>query len=200
MIYRNFFKRWIDVIGSGIGLVLLSPLLLITACLVKKNLGSPVIFSQERPGKNGKIFVMYKFRSMKEGEEDDIQRITPFGKELRATSIDELPELWNVFRGDMSLIGPRPLLVQYLPRYSSEQMRRHDVLPGITGLAQVNGRNSITWTEKFRFDLEYVDNYDFFMDVKILLLTFRKVFVKEGIVQCDEVTMEEFKGDEKNVD
>lgn len=200
MIYRNFFKRFIDVVGSGMGLVLLSPILLITAYLIRKNLGSPVIFRQKRPGKNGEIFTLYKFRSMKVGEGSDKERLTPFGRKIRSTSLDELPELWNVLGGEMSLVGPRPLLVQYLPRYSPEQMRRHEVLPGITGWAQINGRNSISWSEKFRYDLEYVDNLSFFMDMKIIFITVLKVFKRDGIVQSDDVTMDEFMGDGENGD
>ncbi|MGL6099211.1 MAG: sugar transferase [Fusobacteriaceae bacterium] len=195
MLYRRCFKRVIDIVGSFMGLVLLSPIFLITAYLIKKNLGAPVIFKQKRPGKNEKIFTIYKFRSMKSGEGSDKERLTSFGKNIRATSLDELPELWNVLRGEMSLVGPRPLLVEYLPLYSAEQRKRHDVVPGITGWAQINGRNSISWQEKFRFDLEYVDNYNFFMDIKILFLTIEKVFTRHGIVQSDDVTMEKFRGD-----
>lgn len=193
--YRLFFKRAIDIGGSILGLIILSPVLIAIAYMIKKNLGSPVIFKQKRPGKNGKIFVMYKFRSMRDGKEIDMERLTEFGKKLRASSLDELPELWNVLRGEMSLVGPRPLLIKYLPRYSKEQMRRHEVYPGITGWAQINGRNSISWNEKFKLDVEYVDSYDFFMDMKILFLTIKKVLEKSGINQKEEVTMDEFLGD-----
>ncbi|MBC2856182.1 sugar transferase [Cetobacterium sp. 2A] len=192
--YRNFFKRFIDIIASGLGLIFLSPVLLITGYLIRKNLGSPVIFKQERPGKDGKIFTMYKFRSMRDGDASDADRLTPFGKKLRATSLDELPELWNVLKGDMSLVGPRPLLVEYLDRYTPEQARRHEVRPGVTGWAQINGRNAISWEEKFKLDIEYINSYNFVMDIKILFLTITKVFVKEGIVQEGNVTAEKFMG------
>ncbi|MGL4253944.1 MAG: sugar transferase [Fusobacteriaceae bacterium] len=194
MIYRNFFKRCIDVVGSGMGLVLLSPILLITAYLVKKDLGSPVIYRHERPGKHGKIFTLYKFRSMRDGGDNKLERLTPFGKKIRSMSIDELPELWNVLRGDMSLVGPRPLLVKYLPLYSQEQMRRHDVLPGITGLAQINGRTNITWEQKFKYDVEYVDNCSFLLDMKIIFLTIKKVLIRDDVKEGDEGVMDEFGG------
>ncbi|MGL5100571.1 MAG: sugar transferase [Fusobacteriaceae bacterium] len=176
------------------GLIFLSPILIITAYMIRKNLGSPVVFKQDRPGKDGKIFTMYKFRSMKDGVLSDAERLTPFGKKLRATSLDELPGLWNVLKGDMSLVGPRPLLVEYLDRYTEEQMRRHEIKPGITGWAQVNGRNAISWEQKFKLDVEYVDGYSFVMDIEILFLTVKKVFVKEGISQEGNDTMEKFNG------
>ncbi|MGL5203935.1 sugar transferase [Cetobacterium sp.] len=168
--------------------------------LVRKKLGSPAIFKQERPGKDGKIFTMYKFRSMSDARDEngkllpDSERLTKFGKLLRATSLDELPELYNVLRGEMSLVGPRPLLPEYLSRYNSFQARRHEVLPGITGWAQVNGRNAISWDDKFKLDVYYVDNRSFILDIKILFLTVKKVFIKEGISQEGEVTMQEFMG------
>lgn len=192
--YRRFFKRAIDIIASGMGLIILSPVLLITAYLIRKNLGSPVTFKQERPGLNGKIFTMYKFRSMKDGVGSDAERLTPFGKKLRATSLDELLELLNVLKGDMSLVGPRPLLVEYLERYTEEQGRRHEVKPGITGWAQINGRNGISWEDKFKLDVEYVENYSFLKDMQIFFLTIKKVFIKEGITEEGNVTMEKFYG------
>ena len=163
-------------------------------------MGTPVIFSQVRPGRDGKPFRMYKFRSMKDATDQDgnplpdADRITPFGAKLRSTSLDELPELWNVLKGEMSLVGPRPLLMEYLPLYSTEQYRRHEVRPGITGWAQVNGRNAISWEEKFEYDVWYVDNQSILLDIKILLLTIKKVFVKEGISAEGEVTMTKFTG------
>ncbi len=168
--------------------------------LVRKKLGSPAIFKQERPGKDGKIFTMYKFRSMSDARDKngrllpDSERLTKFGKLLRAASLDELPELYNVLRGEMSLVGPRPLLVEYLTRYNAFQARRHEVLPGITGWAQVNGRNAISWDDKFKLDVYYVDNKSFLLDIKILFLTVKKVFIKEGISQEGEATMQEFMG------
>lgn len=194
--YRKIFKRWIDILGSSLGLFLLSPVFLVTIYLVRKNLGSPVIFRQERPGKDGKIFTMYKFRSMRDGDGNNLERLTPFGKKIRSLSIDELPELWNVLRGDMSLVGPRPLLVRYLPLYSPEQMRRHEVLPGITGLAQINGRTHITWDQKFKYDVEYVDKCSFLLDMKIILLTIKKVLIRDEIKDGDEGVMDEFGGNQ----
>ncbi|MGL5933442.1 MAG: sugar transferase [Cetobacterium sp.] len=173
--------------------------------LVRKKLGSPAIFKQERPGKDGKIFTMYKFRSMSDARDkngkllSDSERLTKFGKLLRATSLDELPELYNVLRGEMSLVGPRPLLPEYLSRYNSFQARRHEVLPGITGWAQVNGRNAISWDDKFRLDVYYVDNRSFILDIKILFLTVKKVFIKEGISQEGEATMQEFMGKDEEI-
>lgn len=201
LIYRKFFKRLLDIILSLLALVVLSPLLLILAILVRIKLGKPILFSQKRPGKNERIFTLYKFRTMTEQKDSDGnllsdgERLTSFGKFLRSTSLDELPELFNILRGDMSIVGPRPLLVKYLSRYSVEQARRHEVRPGITGLAQVNGRNSITWEEKFAYDVLYVDTYSFWLDIKILLKTLAVVFRKDGINSTEEITMEEFLGD-----
>lgn len=198
--YKRFFKRFFDFFAALVALFCFSWLFLILAYFVKKKLGAPVIFKQQRPGKNGKIFTMYKFRSMTNSKDScgkilpDAQRLPKFGKLLRATSLDELPELWNVLKGDMSLVGPRPLLVEYLERYNAFQAKRHNVRPGITGWAQINGRNAISWNEKFKLDVDYVDSYNFFMDIKILFLTIKKVFVKEGITQSGEVTSQEFKG------
>lgn len=201
--YRYFFKRVIDILVSLTVFICFWWIFLIVAYLVRTKLGSPVIFKQERPGKDGKVFTMYKFRSMSDTRDkngkllSDAERLPKFGKLLRATSLDELPELLNVLKGEMSLVGPRPLLVEYLERYSDFQSRRHEVRPGITGWAQVNGRNAISWDEKFRLDVEYVDNYNFFLDVKILFLTLKKVFIKEGISQIGEATAQEFKGSNK---
>lgn len=172
--YRKFFKRFFDVLLSGCALILLSPVLLIVAVLVRTKLGSPVIFCQERPGKNEKIFKMYKFRSMTDARDEngvllpDEVRLTRLGRILRSTSLDELPELWNILRGDMSIVGPRPLLVKYLPLYNEEQRHRHDVRPGLTGLAQVNGRNAITWEDRFIYDVRYVSRITAWGDLKIL--------------------------------
>ena len=198
--YRRFFKRFLDIVLSACALLVLSPVLLITAFLVRIKLGSPVIFCQARPGKDEKIFQLYKFRSMTDQRDaqgnllPDEVRLTSFGKKLRATSLDELPELWNILKGDMSIVGPRPLLVRYLPRYSQEQRRRHKVRPGLTGLAQVNGRNLLTWEDKFRYDVEYVDNLNFLLDVRIILKTVGKLFAREGISSESSATMEEFMG------
>ncbi|MGL5750069.1 MAG: sugar transferase [Paraclostridium sp.] len=197
---QPLFKRTIDIVGSLIGLIILSPIFLIVAILVRTKLGSPIFFIQARPGKNGKVFKMIKFRTMLDSKNkfgellSDEQRLTPFGKKLRSTSLDELPELINVLKGDMSLVGPRPLLVEYLPLYSKHQARRHEVRPGITGWAQVNGRNSIDWATKFNLDVDYVDNYNFFMDIKILILTVLKVVKKDGISQENHATAEYFTG------
>lgn len=193
-------KRTFDILVSCLGLILLSPLLLVLALLVRINLGSPVFFCQERPGLHGKIFRLYKFRSMRDAvdkngnELPDEERLSTFGKLLRASSLDELPELFNVLKGEMSLVGPRPLLVKYLPLYSPEQSRRHNVLPGITGWAQINGRNAISWEEKFRLDVWYVDHWSPLLDLKILFLTVKKVFIHEGISAADQATTEEFRG------
>ena len=198
--YERFVKRLMDIVLSGCALLVLSPVLLVTAVLVRTRLGSPVIFCQERPGKDGKIFKLYKFRSMTDGRDEngellpDAVRLTKFGRLLRSTSLDELPELWNILRGDMSIVGPRPLLVKYLPLYNEEQRRRHDVRPGLTGWAQVNGRNAISWEEKFRLDVWYVDHLSFGLDVKTIFLTVKKVFCREGISSETAATMEEFKG------
>ena len=193
-------KRFFDYFVSLTGLILLSPLLLIIALLVRINIGSPVIFKQARPGKGEKIFYLRKFRSMRDAYDrngnplPDAERMTRFGKIVRASSLDELPELWNVLKGEMSLVGPRPLLVKYLDRYNAEQHRRHEVLPGITGWAQVNGRNAISWEKKFEMDVWYVDHWSPMLDLKILFMTVSKVFRHEGITAEDNVTTEEFKG------
>lgn len=200
--YKNFIKRILDIILSLLALVILSPLLILTAFLIRIKLGAPVFFKQLRPGKNEKIFGILKFRTMTDAKDEngnllpDEIRLTRFGQFLRSTSIDELPELLNILKGDMSIVGPRPLLVQYLERYTAEQKHRHDVRPGLTGLAQVNGRNGITWEEKFcyDYDLEYVKNITFFGDCKIIFQTVMKVFGREGISSATSVTMEEFKG------
>ena len=198
--YKNFIKRILDIILSFLALVILSPLLILTAFLIRIKLGAPVFFTQLRPGKNEKIFGILKFRTMTDAKDEngnllpDEIRLTRFGQFLRSTSIDELPELLNILNGDMSIVGPRPLLVQYLERYNEEQKHRHDVKPGLTGLAQVNGRNGITWEEKFHYDLEYVKNITFYGDCKIIFQTVMKVFGREGISSATSVTMEEFKG------
>ncbi len=200
MKFQNVVKRTIDIVCSGLGLIVLSPILLITSVLIRIKLGSPIFFTQDRLGKDGKVFKMIKFRTMldavdKWGEPlPDEERMTPFGQLLRSTSIDELPELINVFKGDMSLVGPRPLLVEYKELYSPEQFRRHEVRPGITGWAQVNGRNTLGWSERFKLDIEYVDNYNLFMDIKILFMTVLKVVKRDGISQEGHVTMEKFNG------
>lgn len=198
--YKNFIKRILDIILSFLALVILSPLLILTAFLIRIKLGTPVFFKQLRPGKNEEIFGILKFRTMTDAKDEngnllpDEIRLTRFGQFLRSTSIDELPELLNILNGDMSIVGPRPLLVQYLERYNEEQKHRHDVKPGLTGLAQVNGRNGITWEEKFHYDLEYVKNITFYGDCKIIFQTVMKVFGREGISSATSVTMEEFKG------
>ncbi len=195
-----FIKRLLDIVISATALILLSPFMLIIYLLVRINLGSPVFFLQERVGKDNKIFKMIKFRTMKNSTDkdgnllSDNERLTKFGRFLRSFSIDELPELINILKGDMSLVGPRALLVQYLEHYNSEQIRRHEVLPGLTGWAQINGRNSITWCEKFKLDVWYVDNWSLWLDIKIFFLTFWKVFKREGINQSETVTMEYFNG------
>ena len=200
MMYRLFFKRFLDFLLSFVAIILLSPIYLIVAMLVRVKLGSPVIFKQERPGKDEKIFKMYKFRSMtSETDEEgnllpDEVRLTSFCKKLRATSLDELPELFNILKGDMSIIGPRPLLVHYLPLYNRFQKHRHDVKPGLTGLAQVSGRNTLSWEDKFKKDVEYTKEYSFLLDTKILFMTMKAVFKKEGISSDTSATMEEFKG------
>ncbi|TCT12861.1 lipopolysaccharide/colanic/teichoic acid biosynthesis glycosyltransferase [Natranaerovirga pectinivora] len=202
--YERYIKRSQDFILSLMALIVLSPIFIIVAVLVRVKLGSPIIFKQDRPGLNEKIFKMYKFRTMTDEKDengellpDDI-RLTKFGKVLRATSLDELPELWNIIRGDMSIVGPRPLLVKYLPLYTIEQKRRHDVRPGLSGLAQVNGRNAIDWEEKFMLDIEYVNNISFIEDWKIIFNTIKKVFVSEGINSDTAVTMEPFEGSKAN--
>ena len=201
MYLHLMLKRMMDICGSLIGIIILSPVYLIVAILVHRNLGSPIIFRQKRPGKNGQVFEMMKFRSMldktdKNGEVlPDEKRLTSFGMKLRSTSLDELPELFNVLKGDMSLVGPRPLLVEYLKLYSKEQNKRHNMKPGITGLAQINGRNSISWSEKLKYDVEYVDNFNILLDIKILFITIYKVIKREGISQDGNATMESFTGD-----
>ena len=193
-------KRAFDIAASTSALVLLSPVLAITAHKVKKELGSPVLFRQTRPGLHGKPFEMVKFRTMKNATDKegnalpDSERLTEFGKKLRASSLDELPELWNVLKGDMSLVGPRPLLMEYLPLYSAEQAKRHNVRPGVTGYAQVNGRNSLSWEDKFKLDTWYVEHQSFLLDMKILLKTVKKVIIKDGISAEGEATMTKFTG------
>ncbi|HEZ6650307.1 TPA: NeuD/PglB/VioB family sugar acetyltransferase [Neisseria meningitidis] len=197
---NKFFKRLFDIVASASGLIILSPVFLILVYLIRKNLGSPVFFIQERPGKDGKPFKMIKFRSMRDALDSDgiplpdSERLTPFGKKLRAASLDELPELWNVLKGDMSLVGPRPLLMGYLPLYNEFQNRRHEMKPGVTGWAQVNGRNALSWDEKFACDIWYIDHFSFWLDMKILFLTVKKVFIKEGISAEGEATMPPFTG------
>lgn len=193
-------KRLFDIVVALTALILLAPVWLITAWLIAKNLGKPVLFRQLRPGKDGKIFQMVKFRSMLDSQDSegkplpDEQRMTPFGAKLRSTSLDELPELWNVLKGDMSLVGPRPLLVEYLDKYTPEQARRHDVKPGITGHAQVNGRNAISWQQRFEMDVWYVDNQSLWLDIKILFQTVKTVIKRDGVTQDGHVSMEPFQG------
>jgi lipopolysaccharide/colanic/teichoic acid biosynthesis glycosyltransferase len=193
-------KRFFDILLSSLGLLILTPLFLVLMLLIRLTLGCPVFFMQIRPGKDGKPFTMVKFRSMRDvwdaqgNQLSDDARLTTFGHFLRSTSLDELPEMWNVLKGDMSLVGPRPLLVEYLPLYTAEQARRHEVRPGITGWAQVNGRNAISWEEKFKLDVWYVDNQSIWLDVKILFLTIKKVLVREGINAKGELAMEKFMG------
>lgn len=193
-------KRAFDIAASTSALVVLSPVLAITAYKVKKELGSPVLFRQTRPGLHGRPFEMIKFRTMKDATDKegnvlpDSQRLTDFGKKLRASSLDELPELWNVLKGDMSLVGPRPLLMEYLPLYSAEQAKRHNVRPGVTGYAQVNGRNSLSWEDKFKLDTWYVEHQSFLLDIKILLKTVEKVIRKDDISSSTNATMEKFEG------
>ncbi|BCU63277.1 hypothetical protein F941_02675 [Acinetobacter bouvetii DSM 14964 = CIP 107468] len=193
-------KRLLDIVIASIALILLSPLYAFVAYKVKKNLGSPVLFRQVRPGLNGKPFEMIKFRTMKDAADEqgnplpDSERLTPFGKMLRSSSLDEMPELWNVIKGDMSVVGPRPLLMEYLPLYNEEQAKRHDVRPGMTGHAQVNGRNAIGWEEKFKLDTWYVENQSTVLDFKIMLKTVQKVIAKEDISAEGEATMTKFTG------
>ena len=196
-------KRVVDIFGAGLGLLILSPLILCLAWMIRRRLGSPVLFRQVRPGLQGRPFEMIKFRTMRDAADSngqplpDADRLTPFGRWLRSTSLDELPELWNVLKGDMSLVGPRPLLMEYLPLYSPEQARRHEVRPGITGWAQVNGRNAISWEEKFALDVWYVDHHNLWLDMKILYMTLRKVLVRDGISAEGEATMPKFTGSKK---
>ena len=193
-------KRIIDILGAGLGLLLLSPVLAIVAYKIGREMGSPVLFRQTRPGRYGKPFQMIKFRTMRDAIDadgrplPDAERLTKLGRFLRASSIDELPELWNVLKGDMSLVGPRPLLMEYLPLYSSEQARRHEVRPGVTGWAQVNGRNAISWDEKFALDVWYVDNRSIWLDLKIIWFTIHKVIKRDGISAAGEATMSRFTG------
>ncbi|MED4079843.1 sugar transferase [Halalkalibacterium halodurans] len=205
-IYLRHIKRPMDFLLSLLAIILLSPVFVIVAILVRIKLGSPVLFKQDRPGLNGRVFTMYKFRTMTDKKDengdllpDDI-RLTKFGRFLRSTSLDELPELFNIVKGDMSIIGPRPLLVQYLPLYNEHQKRRHEVRPGLSGLAQVSGRNAISWEEKFDLDVHYVDNVSFIGDWKIIFLTIKKVFIREGISSNSSVTMEPFKGTKERIE
>ena len=198
--YQKYIKRGLDFILSLIASIILSPVMLMVAVGVRVKLGSPVLFKQQRPGKNEKIFNMYKFRTMTDERDEngellpDEVRLTKFGKTLRSTSLDELPELFNIVKGDMSIVGPRPLLVRYLPLYNERQKHRHDVRPGFTGLAQVNGRNSISWEEKFEWDVKYVEHITFWGDVKIIFKTVKTVLTHEGISSASSVTMEPFQG------
>ncbi len=201
--YAKYFKRILDFILSLIALIILSPVFLIIAILVRIKLGSTIIFKQERPGKDEKIFTLYKFRTMTDKKDEkgnllpDSERLTKFGKALRSTSLDELPELFNILKGDMSIVGPRPLLTEYLPLYNEEQKHRHDVRPGLTGLAQISGRNTLSWEEKFKDDIAYINKITFINDLKIVFKTIFKVFKREGISQEGNATMEKFKGTTK---
>lgn len=198
--YTKYFKRIFDFILALLAVIVLSPILLIVAVLVRTKLGSPVIFKQERPGLHGKVFTLYKFRTMTDTKDEngellpDEVRLTKFGKLLRSTSLDELPELFNILKGDMAIVGPRPLLVKYLPLYNEHQSHRHDVRPGFTGYAQVNGRNSISWEEKFDLDVYYTKHLSLWLDLKIILKTVKVVFIREGISSESSVTMEPFTG------
>lgn len=203
--YRSFGKRILDLIIASIAFVALLPIMFITALVVRTRLGSPILFQQKRAGKDGEIFAVQKFRSMTDAKDSngdlmpDEVRLTPTGKCLRAASLDELPQLLNVLRGEMSLVGPRPLLIEYLPRYNSHQARRHEVRPGITGWAQVNGRNSVAWEDRFNLDVHYVDNYNAWFDFKILVLTLLKVFMRSGVNSDNHATMERFQGTPEQV-
>ena len=203
---QDLIKRTIDVLGSALGLLLLAPLLGTVAVLVAVRLGPPILFRQQRPGREGKLFEMVKFRSMRSasheemGTASDAARLTPFGNFLRCTSLDELPTLWNVLRGDMSLVGPRPLLAEYLTRYTAHQARRHEVRPGVTGWAQTNGRNNVCWEDRFDMDVWYVDHRSLWLDTQILFRTVEKVFRREGINQPGQATVVEFAGNEAPVD
>lgn len=198
--YGRFGKRWFDIVAALCALILLAPLILLVSLLVYLRIGSPVLFTQTRPGRNGAPFTILKFRTMTDARDgtgtllSDSLRLTPFGRFLRSTSLDELPALWNVLRGQMSLVGPRPLLMEYLPLYTAEQMRRHERLPGITGWAQINGRNAISWEDKFALDVWYVDNLSFGLDVKIILLTVMRVFQRKDINQPNQSTVSKFVG------
>lgn len=193
-------KRALDILGAAIGLIVFSPILIVISLMVRRQMGSPVLFRQTRPGMHGKPFQMIKFRTMRDSIDadgrplPDAERLTKLGRFLRSSSLDELPELWNVLKGDMSLVGPRPLLMEYLPLYSPEQSRRHEVRPGVTGWAQVNGRNAISWDEKFALDVWYVDNRSLWLDLKIIWLTVRKVIKRDGISAAGEATMSKFTG------
>lgn len=201
--YKKYIKRIMELFFSLTFILCFWWLYILIAVLVRQKLGSPVIFKQQRPGLNGKVFTMYKFRSMTDAKDkdgkllSDEERLPRFGKVLRSTSLDEIPEFFNILKGDMSLVGPRPLLVQYLERYNERQARRHEVRPGITGWAQVNGRNAISWEQKFEYDVEYVEKCSFLLDIKIIFMTIKKIFIREGISQEGNVTMEEFKGRNK---
>lgn len=204
--YEKYFKRPIDIVCALLAIIVFSWLYIIIAIMVRVKLGSPVIFTQKRPGKDEKVFKLYKFRTMTDERDEDGEllpdevRLTKFGKALRESSLDELPEVFNILNGTLSVVGPRPLLVSYIPRYNEEQHRRHEVRPGLSGYAQVNGRNAISWQEKFRLDVEYVDHITFVGDMKIILQTVAKAFIKqEGINSETSVTMEEFMGNETNV-
>lgn len=196
-------KRALDILGAAIGLMVFSPILIVIALMIRREMGSPVLFRQTRPGRHGKPFQMIKFRTMRDAIDidgrplPDAERLTKLGRFLRSSSIDELPELWNVLKGEMSLVGPRPLLMEYLPLYSPEQARRHEVRPGVTGWAQVNGRNAISWDEKFALDVWYVDNRSLWLDLKIIWLTIRKVIKREGISAAGEATMSKFSGEKR---
>lgn len=200
MFYRRFVKRFFDIVLSIAAITLFSPVLIVLAILVRAKLGSPVIFRQQRPGYHGEIFGLMKFRTMTDERDEngellpDEVRLTPFGKKLRSTSLDELPEFFNILKGEMSFVGPRPLLVQYLPLYNEEQAHRHDVLPGLTGWAQVNGRNAISWEKKFEYDVWYTRNISFLLDAKIVLMTVGKVLKRDGISSGTHATMEFFTG------
>jgi sugar transferase EpsL len=198
----HFSKRFFDVFFSVLALILFSPILLLIAIFVRMFIGSPILFTQQRPGYKGTPFFIYKFRTMTNRRDSsgnllpDAERLTRLGHFLRTFSLDELPELFNILRGEMSFVGPRPLLMQYLPLYSKEQARRHDVIPGLTGWAQVNGRNALTWPDKFKYDIWYVDHWSFWLDIKIILMTVLKVFNREGISQAGQATTEYFKGEQ----
>lgn len=203
-IYKKYLKRWMDILCSFSAILLLLPVFLLTAFLVRVRIGSPVLFKQRRPGFQEKLFTLYKLRTMTNQRDEkgelfpDVCRLNRFGSWLRSTSLDELPELWNILKGDMSLVGPRPLLERYLPLYDENQKRRHEAKPGLTGLAQIKGRNALSWEEKFQLDVEYVDNISFLGDIKIILLTVRKVLLREGIHSATAVTMEPFTGSKKS--
>jgi len=202
-LYRIFFKRFLDLVISGVALILLSPVFLVIAILVRTKLGSPIFFSQSRPGKNEKIFKMYKFRSMIDDTDEngnllpDDKRLPAFGKKLRSTSLDELPELWNIFKGDMSLIGPRPLLIRYLPFYTNYEKRRHNVRPGLSGLSQVSGRNNLGWDERLSLDVKYVENISLMNDISIIMRTIQKVIMREDIASGEELILKDLDDERK---